>query len=411
MKIITATDTDLLHQHSKDNLKGISLQNKVVQDLYLNFPDCIVAGGAPMNHYMGVAARDIDVFCTSEQTAKKIIQFLEAESITKLITGGEVIRHNMNEQDSVIGYPANYNEAVYEFYGNTPSTPKYAFLFNVVVRAVPKNLVTIGRFQLYGLYLETIPCEAQSFCFLEVHGRLTIARSNRRYPRWNSPDNKRFEKLQNKILMLQAGAFRRGAAVDSPMKNVPLAFSGNPIRPSLELLYEKTASIFGGRDIRIHLLTKTGLINKNRSDAPLVSTRFLEMPDQILKEYLELEENPFEFHQEVDKRAAQFITSKINNGLPPSMSFMRLSFYSSFRGSSGSRPQDWVDTWAAAQTVQSGRGADQVVFDEIATQQPDPFGDIGSYQRVFTARAAPPITSFGNAAFFRGEATDHWSAS
>lgn len=170
-KLVTTTMEDLqrgvLDQAAEKS--KIRKQLRFIQDLYSKFPLAAVAGGCPMNHNYGVAAKDIDIFVPSEEIAQAILAAYPVVSYELLGDPQNVA--GRPETYSQSSYITKVHEAFVEF-----GRRKEVFHLNIIVlRGVNQQWIST-RLSLAKYTTEYFPLPICKIFYAEVYGELRLCR-------------------------------------------------------------------------------------------------------------------------------------------------------------------------------------------------------------------------------------------
>lgn len=148
-------DIELTQGFSLEQKNKIRKQVRFIKELYQISPLAVVAGGAPLNHANGVAARDIDIYVQTVHEAQQIFNHFQSG----------IVRELGNEQYSGQGHLETVLEAVV-YHG------KNSFLVNVMIQP---------RLDAYDTRLERVIgviyefTQPASMCYyVELYGELYI---------------------------------------------------------------------------------------------------------------------------------------------------------------------------------------------------------------------------------------------
>ena len=146
----------------------IRKQLRFIRDLYSKFPTVVVAGGCPMNHNYGVAAKDIDIFVTSPEIAQAVLAAYPVVSYQLL---GDSTTAAQQETYAQTGYINEVHEAFIQFGGR----PKYTLHLNVIVlRDVPATATS--RLALAQYVTGNFPLPVCKVYYAEVYKTLSLCR-------------------------------------------------------------------------------------------------------------------------------------------------------------------------------------------------------------------------------------------
>jgi hypothetical protein len=223
MNVITNTIHDLLSPNTPENLAGLSKQFRLIKELYSVFPDILVAGGAPFNSFFRVKARDIDIFCISEETAYRVRDYLDG------IESSKIFNYEVKDLDltkvavdtTTNPYPDNMNKRVLSFIGKAQQQRSVFCEINVIVRKAPAGTTVLFREQLAALYLVTTPSNNYSSMYLEDgNGNMIVTRPKflPSYVGRAHRSDANFNKTLVNRLALAAGFYRKKKTI--PRKHV-----------------------------------------------------------------------------------------------------------------------------------------------------------------------------------------------
>lgn len=194
--LVTTTMADLeagpLDQGT-EKLK-IRKQLRFIRDLYAKFPMAVVAGGCPMNHNYGVAAKDIDIFVPSEEIAQAILA--EYSVVSYQLLGDSSRSEGVTYSET--GYITIVHEAYVKF-----GRPSYTLHLNIIVLRNVHPVVS-SRLALATDVVSNFPLVICKAYYSEVYNTLRLCRPYAPVPLFsNRNDSKEYkDRIMRKALLL-----------------------------------------------------------------------------------------------------------------------------------------------------------------------------------------------------------------
>lgn len=206
-KLITTTIEDFESGTLDQSIEAAKVRKQLrfIRDLYSRFPDAVVAGGCPLNHLYGVAAKDIDIFVRSEDTANAILSAYTTLSCVPL-----------GDKDK---YQESSMKSVYEAYIAFGEKPVYKLHLNIIVMAETSIDSSVqSRLALGKRVVEHFPLRCTMGWYSEVYGQLTLVLPQQVIPmRPQRPCDKAYsDRVLRKGLLLSALGWRRSRSFRNP---------------------------------------------------------------------------------------------------------------------------------------------------------------------------------------------------